>query len=233
MASTMTSTFVARASCRMATESSSRTEAARCSLRAQARAPLRVHAMAEATETKKVKKVELNSDMGIDYTPLEEAMKADDWRKADDWTRDILIKLAGEDAEIREYVYFTEVKNIPAADLKTIDDLWVAYSDGNFGYSVQAKIWKREKEQWGKFFKKLDWTTGENNKYRSWKNDEYIYKKDAAKGHLPLTSCLRGTQLLRGLLEHEAIAGPKVEVSADGTVKESAGKGGKPAWLKF
>ena len=69
-------------------------------------------------------------------------------------------------SQTREYVYFTEVKNIPVMDLKTIDALWVAYSDGKFGYSVQRKIWKQNKEQWGKFFKKLDWTTGENNSYR-------------------------------------------------------------------
>ena len=60
----------------------------------------------------------------------------------------------------REYIYFTEVKNIPVTDLKTIDNLWTTHSDGNFGYSVQRNIWKREKEQWGKFFKKLDWTVG-------------------------------------------------------------------------
>lgn len=199
----------------------------------QARAPMRVYAAAADAAPAK-KSVELKSDMGIDYTPLEEAMKAGNWREADDWTRDIIIKLAGEDAEIREYIYFTEVKNIPEADLKTIDDLWVTYSNGNFGYSVQAKIWKREKEMWGKFFKKLDWTTGENNAYRSWKNDEYIYKADAAKGHLPLTSCLRGTQLLRGLLQHPAISGPVEVVGADGKkTKKAGGAFSKPDWLKF
>jgi len=106
--------------------------------------------------------------MDIDYTPLEEALKSGEFRKADDMTRALLITLAGDDAETREYVYFTEVKNIPVADLKTIDALWVAHSDGKFGYSVQRKLWKQKKEQWGKFFTLLDWTTGENNSYRRW-----------------------------------------------------------------
>jgi hypothetical protein len=104
--------------------------------------------------------------MGIDYKPLEEALKSGEFRAADDMTRALLITLAGEDAEAREYVYFTEVKNIPLADMKTIDALWVAHSDGKFGYSVQRKLWKQKKENWGKFFTLLDWTTGENNSYR-------------------------------------------------------------------
>ena len=37
----------------------------------------------------------------MDYTPLEEVMKAGKWRQADDMTRAMLITLAGEDAEVR------------------------------------------------------------------------------------------------------------------------------------
>ena len=37
------------------------------------------------------------------------------------------------------------------------------------------------------------------------KNDEFVYDVDkAVKGHLPLTSALRGTQLLEGLMDHKA-----------------------------
>jgi hypothetical protein len=71
----------------------------------------------------------------------------------------------------------------------------------------------------------------------SWAGNEYIYSMEAAKGHLPLTSCLRGTQLLRELFNHPAIAPPAVK-GADG--KEATGgsggggaAGGKPDWLKF
>lgn len=167
--------------------------------------------------------------MDVDYSALETALKTGEFRVADDLTRALLIELAGEDAEAREFVYFTEVANIPVKDLKTIDNLWTTYSEGKFGYSVQRKIWKQNKEQWGKFFKQLDWTTGENNSYRSWANNEYIYSMEAKNGHLPLTSCLRGTQLLRGLLQHPAIAPPAAEGGKEGS--ESAG--GRPDWLKF
>lgn len=87
-----------------------------------------------------------------------------------------------------------------------MDKLWVAYSKGNYGYSVQRKIWLQCKKEWGPFFKKIDWTTGENNSYRKWPED-FQWRADAAKGHLPLTNALRGTQLITAVFEHPAIAG--------------------------
>eukprot|EP00894_Picocystis_sp_ML_P004220 jgi/Pico_ML_1/54737/g607.t1 len=62
------------------------------------------------------------------------------------------------------------------------------------------------KKEWGPFFKKIDWTTGENNSYRKWPED-FQWRSDAAKGHLPLTNALRGTQLITAVFEHPAIAG--------------------------
>ena len=42
-----------------------------------------------------------------------------------------------------------------------------------------------------RYVKAIDWTTGETAetvaKYRKWP-EEFIWKKDAAKGHMPLTS---------------------------------------------
>lgn len=52
-------------------------------------------------------------------------------------TRDALIVIAGSKAKGRDFVYFTEVKNIPNTDLATIERLWQQFSGGKFGYSVQ------------------------------------------------------------------------------------------------
>ena len=43
-------------------------------------------------------------------------------------------------ARARKFVYFTEVKNIPSMDLRNMERLWLKYSDGKFGYSVQRKV---------------------------------------------------------------------------------------------
>lgn len=84
--------------------------------------------------------VALESEASMDYSQLRDSLREQDFRKADDETRAALIRLAGEDAISRGWVYFTEVSEIPVADLATIDALWRASSNGKFGYSVQKKV---------------------------------------------------------------------------------------------
>ena len=43
------------------------------------------------------------------------------------------------------------------------------------------------KEELGEIFKKIDWTTGENGDYRKFPN-EFLWRADAAPGHMPLTN---------------------------------------------
>ena len=79
--------------------------------------------------------------------------------QADQITRDALIKLAGDSAVSRGYVYFAEVPNLPEADLATIERLWLAYSGGKFGYSVQVKALQGKKvnNNLEKLFDKIGW----------------------------------------------------------------------------
>jgi hypothetical protein len=159
------------------------------------------------------------SQLGLDYSALRDYLQEKDFRKADDETRALLIKMAGPGAVSRGWVYFTEVGPIPAADLQTVDALWKTASNGKFGYSVQKEMWQQNNKRWGKFFKQIDWTVGENNNYRKWPA-EFIYSTDAVKGHLPLTNALRGTQLFQALLEHPAFNAQKKK-SIDEAAKEA------------
>jgi len=127
-------------------------------------------------------------------------------------------KAAGLGAEKRGYVYFTEVKLFPVADLKTIDELWKAYSGGKFGYSVQKGIWNANKQNWQKFFRAIDWVVGEDATYRQWPT-EFKYNTDAKKGHLPLTAALRGTQLHQALMEHPAFVTEKAKLKTNAAGK--------------
>ena len=142
--------------------------------------------------------------------PLQTALASGEFREADCITRAALITIAGEAAVKRGYVYFTEVPKLPVEDMATIERLWQAYSDGKFGYSVQrqAFISKKVNENFENFFERIGWKNKAGSLLR-WlpeaKNDEFIYDAEKApKGHLPLTSALRGTQLLNGLLTHPA-----------------------------
>ena len=72
------------------------------------------------------------SSVGIDYSPLQKYLLSQSFEEADRFTSSTLRKLAGQGAENRGYVYFSEVKSIPDLDLTTIDRLWTAFSQGRF-----------------------------------------------------------------------------------------------------
>ena len=174
----------------------------------------------------------LRRQMGVDYAPLKALLEAGEWEKADDEHRRLMCVLAGEDAEDREWVYFTEVDNMPVTDLRTIDELWKFYSNNRFGFSVQRKIWISQKKQWAKFFKKIDWTTGENGDYRKFPQ-EFQWRADAAPGHMPLTNALRGTQLLAALLEHPAFGPGLPPRTSEGSFFEGTASKETPVRLEL
>jgi len=155
----------------------------------------------------------MESAVGFDFVPLLTALQAGEFREADQLTRDGLITIAGEAAVKRGYVYFAEVPKLPVEDMATIERLWQRYSDGKFGYAVQraAYVSKKVDSNLEKLFERIGWKNKEGSLLR-WlpeaKGDEFIYDLDKApKGHLPLTSTLRGQQLLQGLLTHQAWEG--------------------------
>uniref|UniRef100_A0A7S1BZ28 GUN4-like domain-containing protein n=1 Tax=Corethron hystrix TaxID=216773 RepID=A0A7S1BZ28_9STRA len=148
----------------------------------------------------------LPSDVGMDYIPLATMLATGQLAEADQFTRDALIVLAGSKEKGRDFVYFTEVKDIPSTDLATIERLWNRFSGGKFGYSVQKNVWRVTKGDFEKFCQKIGWTTtdGDTERKKRWFGaSEFIYDvKKAPKGHLPLTSALRGTALIKKLLTH-------------------------------
>lgn len=197
---------------------------------------------------------------GADYTLLRDLLASGQWEKADDETRLKLCQLAGEDAEAREWVYFTvrraaaaaalrrthplftallcvlqEVKTIPATDLRTVDALWTGYSRGRFGFSVQRALWLAEKRRLKGFFSRIGWTMGDNGAYRKFPS-EFLWAADAPKGHLPLTNCLRGPQLLQAVLEHPAFGGPLEPMGVRAGALQAGGRAlnrGKPPLLEL
>ncbi|CBJ32843.1 tetrapyrrole-binding protein [Ectocarpus siliculosus] len=101
----------------------------------------------------------LPSECGIDYVPLATMLATGDLKGADQFTRDALIKAAGAGSQKRDFVYWTEVKNIPNTDLATMENLWLSYSKGKFGYSVQKDLWRKTKGDFENFCRRIGWTT--------------------------------------------------------------------------
>ncbi len=85
-----------------------------------------------------------------------------------------------------------DCKNFPPKELKIIDQLWLKYSNGKFGFSVQKQIWLdcggKVGEYDGDIYKKLGdkvgWRKGGN-----WLNySELNFTTNAPHGQFPLIS---------------------------------------------
>lgn len=163
--------------------------------------------------------VELQSEKGIDYTHLQDLLKAGNWKEADKETAKVMLKAAGEKAEERQYLNLDEVRHFPCKDLRAIDRLWVHFSDGKFGFSVQKRIWV---EVGGKldFGKDSDAATAAYEKMsdrNGWRiNGEYItyrqvtFDASAPEGHLPFRGVINSRRILWGgyrgyLLSHQGL----------------------------
>jgi len=105
--------------------------------------------------------VELVSECNIDYTKLRDLLRNGKWKEADLETYEVMIQAVGKKSE----GHFTseELSNFPCVDLKTIDRLWVKYSNGKWGFSVQKHIWEEcgspmdYNADWERFGDRVGW----------------------------------------------------------------------------
>ncbi|WP_353932299.1 GUN4 domain-containing protein [Okeanomitos corallinicola TIOX110] len=72
--------------------------------------------------------IELKSDVGMDYRQLQNYLKAENWKEADMETYRVMLAVAKR--EIKGDLDVKSIDNFPCADFRTIDQLWVKYSDG-------------------------------------------------------------------------------------------------------
>ena len=133
--------------------------------------------------------VELKSAVGMDYRKLRDYLAQGKWKEADEETTRVMLAVAKQEEE--DLLYDEHIDNFPCEDLRTIDQLWVKYSDGKFGFSVQKRIYQgfggtREynDEIWEKFGDKVGWRKGGDWLYY----DDITFDKKAPEGHLPIIS---------------------------------------------
>ncbi|MBS3028189.1 MAG: GUN4 domain-containing protein [Dolichospermum sp. DET50] len=119
------------------------------------------------------------SEKEINYSKLRNLLAAQKWKEADEETYEVMIKAVGKksgDCFTRD-----ELLNFPCQDLRTIDRLWVQYSKGRFGFSVQKEIYlsvggrlgRYESETFLRFYETVGW--GDVIKYNT-----------LPDGHLPI-----------------------------------------------
>lgn len=145
--------------------------------------------------------VTLKSEKAIDYQPIQVLLAKQDFEEADRVTSKKLCEAAGAAALARGWLYFTDAKSIPISDLQTINQLWLVYSEGKFGFSVQRKIWLSLGKGWEKFWLKIGWK--KDGSFTRYPN-EFIWSLDAPRGHLPLSNQLRGNKTMQAIFSHPA-----------------------------
>ncbi|WP_246605543.1 tetratricopeptide repeat protein [Sphaerospermopsis torques-reginae] len=102
--------------------------------------------------------VDLISAVGMDYRKLRDLLKTGKWIEADEETRRIMLTVAQREEE--GYLGTNSIDNFPCEDLHTIDYLWVKYSNGKFGFSVQKIIYQglaktNDSKMWDQFIHKI------------------------------------------------------------------------------
>lgn len=121
------------------------------------------------------------------YQALENYLKQGQWREADEETLKVMLKLTNR--EEQGYLDVDSLKTFPRDALRTIDRLWVDYSKGKFGFSVQKQIWldcggkleEYNRGAYAKFSDRVGWRKGEN-----WLNySDLTFNTNALHGHLP------------------------------------------------
>ncbi|CAD5954590.1 GUN4 domain-containing protein [Planktothrix agardhii] len=128
--------------------------------------------------------IELKSAKGVNYHQLEQLLKAGNWKEADEETAKKMVEAAGR---TKEGFLVGIDNNFPCEDLRTIDQLWVKYSNGRFGFSVQQRIYKslggaRKPLAWAEFCDIVGWrrVDGKWEEYKDLK-----FHQTAPVGHLP------------------------------------------------
>lgn len=84
---------------------------------------------------------QLISDQGIDYSNLRYLLRAGKWKEADQETFALMVKAVDRDED--NNLDPKSIKNFPCTDLHTIERLWLKYSSGQFGFSLQKEIWEK------------------------------------------------------------------------------------------
>ena len=142
------------------------------------------------------------SESDLDYSPLQQALLEERFEEADRLTSAFLRHLAGEQAERRGYVYFSEVLSMRGLDLVTMDRLWIAYSQGRFGFTVQARLLATLNGRYDKLWPRIGWK--QEGVWTRYPN-AFDWSLTAPEGHMPLVNQLRGVRLIDALLNHPSL----------------------------
>ncbi|HHP7231143.1 MAG TPA: GUN4 domain-containing protein [Xenococcaceae cyanobacterium] len=135
-----------------------------------------------------------NLDLAAACSRLENLLVAQKWRQADEETYDLILKITNRVKE--GWLDYESMPKLPCEVLAEINQLWLKYSEGRFGFSVQKNIWQK---LGGKIDYKTECLLGKHLGWRDahgWLDSSHInYTLSAPVGHLPWNGHLPQGQL--------------------------------------
>ncbi|MBR8840749.1 MAG: GUN4 domain-containing protein [Stigonema ocellatum SAG 48.90 = DSM 106950] len=123
----------------------------------------------------------------MDYTQLRDLLSGGKWREANEETGRVMLAVAGRQKE--GWLNVEDIDKFPCEDLSIIDQLWVKYSDGRFGFSVQKQIYQSlggsrsyDEKIWQAFGDRVGWRRREEWVYYL----DLVFDLSAPLAHLPV-----------------------------------------------
>jgi hypothetical protein len=90
-------------------------------------------------QQKKLAEDGLCSEKGIDYTRLQNLLKAKNWKEANRETYEVMIRAVGK--QVGDWFTRQDLLDFPDEDFLTINRLWMENSGGRFGFAAQKRIY--------------------------------------------------------------------------------------------
>jgi serine/threonine protein kinase len=152
----------------------------------------------------------LLSARGVDYTKLRNYLSSKKWKEADRETWAVMCQSLSLTPGIQ--LEISQIYKLPCEDLQIVDRLWLHYSQGRFGFSVQKEIYESVKGDYVRFCDRVNWPT-----YNSTTSPGKLkFTQQAPIGHLPSRSWVGGIQWLRHL---DALSAKLTECSNNSAAK--------------
>jgi hypothetical protein len=125
------------------------------------------------------------------YIKLEQLLAAGKWKEADEETYNKMLEVGGKQQlghMIRgELIWMKDIINFSCPDWRAMDRLWVKYSKGRFGFSVQKRIYQNlggTRQVSVAYYEAIGWKQkGEKEELLLY--SQLTFNSNAPSGHLP------------------------------------------------
>ena len=133
-----------------------------------------------------------------DYTELQNLLEQGNWKEADKETEKVMLKIANREAE--GWIDANTIESLSCSDLRELDQVWIKYSEGKFGLSIQKEIYLETGNPLGKFQESSYHKFGDRIGWR--KNGNWLeysdltFDENAPRGQFP--TCKNAAQKFSG-----------------------------------